>query len=79
MANEPEPKLPSQRAMMRSLAQQFEFDRDKTCQAFADALRCGKVRRGRNARDSSHEVYAVALWGDGERKGWLRKGNRQVA
>ena len=73
MADEPDPKPPSQRTMMRSLARQFEFDREKTCKAFADALRDGKVQRGRNARDSSHEVYAVALWGDGERKGWLHR------
>ncbi len=66
-------KLPSQRALMRRFAREFGFDRDRTCKAFADAEREGKVKRGRNARSSAPEVYAVALWGDGERKGWLRK------
>ena len=68
-----ETKAPSQRRVMRELARQFTYDRAATCKAFADAVRDGKVKRGRNARSSSPEVYAVALWGDGERKGWLRK------
>jgi DNA-binding transcriptional regulator YhcF (GntR family) len=66
-------KLPSQRTLMRNLARQLDFDRERTCKAFADAEREGKVKRGRNARNKVPEVYAVALWGDGERKGWLRE------
>ena len=66
-------KLPSQRTLMRNLARQLDFNRELTCKAFADAEREGKVKRGRNTRNSTPEVYAVALWGDGERKGWLRK------
>jgi len=58
---------------MRMLAREHGFDRELTCKAFADAERLGRVKRGRNARNSAPEVYAVALWGDGERKGWLRK------
>lgn len=66
-------KVPSQRTLMRALARQFGYDRSLTCKAFAEAERDGKVTRGRNARNSAPEVYANALWGDGERKGWLRK------
>lgn len=60
-------KLPSQRVVMRKLARAFGFDRERTCAAFADALRNGTVRHDRNARNRRPEAYAVALWGDGER------------
>lgn len=61
----------SQRECMRELLVQFGGDRDRVCAAYAQAERDGVVSRNRNANAMSPEDYAVALWEDGIKKGWL--------
>jgi hypothetical protein len=41
------------------------------CAAYAEAERDGQVRRKRNVNGKTPEEYALALWRDAEKKGWL--------
>lgn len=61
----------SQRDYMRELVAQFGGDRDRVCAAYAQAEWDGAVSRNRNANGMSAKDYAVALWEDGIKKGWL--------
>jgi hypothetical protein len=60
-----------QRAFMRNLVKSFGRDQYEVCAAYAEAERDGQVRRIKNASGKTPEEYALALWRDGEKKGWL--------
>jgi hypothetical protein len=60
-----------QRAFMRNLVNSFGRDQYQVCAAYAEAERGGQVRRIKNASGKTPEEYALALWRDGEKKGWL--------
>ena len=62
----------SQRDYMRELLVQFGSDRDKVCATYAQAERDGVVSRKKNTTGTSPEGYAIALWKDGARRGWLK-------
>lgn len=64
-------KMHTQRDYIRRLFAQFRGDKDKVCSAYALAERDGVVSRNRNANAMSSENYALALWEDGNNKGWL--------
>lgn len=44
----------------------------KVCAEFAQAVGDGLVRRKSNLNKVTQEQYALALWYDGAKKGWLR-------
>lgn len=56
---------------MRHLVHRFGADGDRVCAAYAQAERDGEVLRRRNGSALSADAYALALWKDGVRKGWL--------
>ncbi len=60
-----------QRAFMRNLVKSLGFDQYQVCAAYAEAERDGQVRRKRNVNGKTPEEYALALWRDAEKKGWL--------
>ncbi|GAA2867176.1 hypothetical protein GCM10010837_18110 [Aminobacter niigataensis] len=60
-----------QREHMRRLVAKLGRNQDAVCAAYADAERSGLVMRAKNTTGHSPEEYALALWRDGERKGWL--------
>lgn len=60
-----------QREYMRHLVAKLGRNQDTVCAAYADGERLGLVDRKKNSTGHSPEGYAVALWRDGERKGWL--------
>jgi hypothetical protein len=60
-----------QRTFMRNLVKSFGRDQYEVCAAYAEAERDGLVGRKRNASGKTPEEYALALWRDGEKKGWL--------
>lgn len=64
-------KQPTQREIMRRLAAQHGYNREKTCAAYIEAERRGEVPR-KEGRHIETERYAAKLWGDGIRKGWLK-------
>lgn len=66
----------TQRDYMRKLFQQFDGDKNRVCAAYAQAELDGVVSRNRNSHDRSPEDYAVALWEDGIKKGWLATNGR---
>jgi hypothetical protein len=60
-----------QRAFMRNLVKSFGRDQYQVCAAYAEAERDGLVGRIKNTSGKTPEEYALALWRDGEKKGWL--------
>lgn len=62
----------SQREYMRKLVNELGAEKNKVCAAYAKAELDGIVPRKRNANGTSPENYAVALWKDGLRRGWLK-------
>ena len=56
---------------MRSLYQKFGGDKERACNAFAEAELRGEITRRRTAGNNSAKQYAADLWSDGIRKGWL--------
>lgn len=60
-----------QREYMRQLVTKHGSDQKKVCAAYAKAERDGLVTRSRDENDTSPEVYAVTLWRDAQRWGWL--------
>jgi hypothetical protein len=46
-------------------------DREAVCAAYAEAEEDGEVFRRSNRLNKSPQDYALALWRDGEKKGWL--------
>jgi hypothetical protein len=60
-----------QRAFMRKLVKSLGRDQHEVCAAYAEAERDGQVRRKKNVNGKTPEEYALALWRDGEKKGWL--------
>jgi hypothetical protein len=60
-----------QREYMRKLVASMGRNQDAVCAAYAQAERDGLVERANNITGHSPEDYALALWRDGDRKGWL--------
>ena len=65
-------KMSTQREYMRKLVIEHGADMDKVCAAYAQAERDGIVARKKNANNTGSEGYAIALWKDGVRRGWLK-------
>ena len=61
-----------QRVHMCALFKKHEGNRVNACAEFAQAVREGLVKHKSNLNKVTHEQYAVALWYDGAKKGWLR-------
>ena len=61
-----------QRLHMRALFKKHEGNRVNTCAEFAQAVRDGLVKHKSNLNKVTQEQYALALWYDGVKKGWLR-------
>jgi hypothetical protein len=57
---------------MRALFQKHAGDKDKVCAEFAQAGRDGLVPHKSNLNKVTEEHYALDLWYDGIKKGWLR-------
>lgn len=64
-------KTTTQRDFMRKLSIELAGDKSMVCAAYAQGERDGLVARARNVHDREPESYAVALWEDGVKKGWL--------
>lgn len=60
-----------QRDYMRRLVASLGRSQTAVCTAYARAERNGLVVRANNTTGLTSEQYALALWRDGERKGWL--------
>lgn len=60
-----------QREYMRLLVQSLGRDREAVCAAYAEAEENGEVVRRSNNHNRTAEEYALALWRDGEKKGWF--------
>lgn len=69
----------TQRDYMRKLLVELGQDKEVVCAAYAQAEREGTVPRNRDSHDTAPEDYAVALWRDGQRKGWLEVGGAPAA
>ena len=61
-----------QRVHMRALFKKHEGNRVNACAEFAQAVREGLVKHKSNLNKVTQEQYALALWYDGAKKGWLR-------
>ena len=59
------------RECMRKLVTSLERDCETVFAAYAEAEVDGEVLRRSNALNKSPEEYALALWRDGGKKGWL--------
>jgi Ethanolamine utilization protein EutJ (predicted chaperonin) len=57
---------------MCALFKKHEGNRMKVCTEFAQAVRDGLVEHRSNLNKVTKEQYALALWYDGVKKGWLR-------
>lgn len=64
--------LPTQRTQMCALFRKHEGNKTKACAEFAQAVRDGLVEHKSNLNKVTKEQYALALWYDGAKKGWLR-------
>ncbi|MEO6607832.1 MAG: hypothetical protein ABIN69_05125 [Aestuariivirga sp.] len=60
-----------QREFMRGLVKQLGQNQKLVCATYSQAERDGIVERKNNATGLSAENYAIALWKDGLKKGWL--------
>ena len=56
---------------MRKLVAKHGREPDTVCPLYAKAERDGVVQRKSNKHGISSEEYAVRLYRDGDRKGWL--------
>ena len=65
--------VPTQREYMLEMFHQHGGDKDACCKDYAAAEEAGIVKRKNNSSRLTSEKYAIALWRDGERRGWLRK------
>ncbi len=61
-----------QREYICKVFREHEGDKEKACTSYAQAERSGLVRHKSNVGRLKPEQYAIALWSDGIRKGWLR-------
>jgi hypothetical protein len=61
-----------QRVHMCALFKKHEGNRMNACAEFAQAVREGLVKHKSNLNKVTKEQYALALWYDGVKKGWLR-------
>ena len=61
-----------QRVHMCVLFKKHEGNRVNACAEFAQAVRDGLVEHKSNLNKVTKEQYALALWYDGAKKGWLR-------
>jgi hypothetical protein len=57
---------------MCALFRKHEGNKMKACAEFAQAVRDGQVKHKSNLNKVTKEQYALALWYDGAKKGWLR-------
>jgi hypothetical protein len=60
-----------QREYMRKLVSSLGRNRNAVVAAYAKAERDGIVHRAKNSMDQDPDAYALALWLDGDRKGWF--------
>ncbi len=60
-----------QREFMRGLVKQLGHNQKLVCASYSQAERDGIVERRNNTTGLSAENYAIALWKDGLKKGWL--------
>ncbi|MGE4248497.1 MAG: hypothetical protein AB7F09_03855 [Parvibaculaceae bacterium] len=61
-----------QRDFMRKLVKQHGLDAPIVCSAFSEALKSGQVSWNSNTSNISADQYAVMVWMDGMKKGWLQ-------
>ncbi len=57
---------------MRALFKKHAGNKTKVCADFAQAVGAGLVKRKSNLNKVTQEQYALALWYDGTKRGWLR-------
>ena len=62
-----------QRDMMRQLYKAFPGDNHRVVDEYAAAEVRGEVKRGKNKNHLSPAEYALQLWQDGTRKGWIEQ------
>ena len=60
-----------QRELMRELFAKHEGNQNKVCEEYAIADRNGLVPHKSNRNNVPPEKYAIALWYDGIKRGWL--------
>jgi len=72
---ERETRYGKQRELMRALCAKHRGDPLKACGEFAAADRSGLVPHKSNRNKVAPEKYAVSLWYDGIKKGWLAQGD----
>ena len=62
-----------QRDMMRQLYKAFPGDNHRVVDEYAAAEMRGEVKRGKNKNHLRPAEYALQLWQDGTRKGWIEQ------
>ena len=60
-----------QREYMRILVNELGRNRSAVCASYAKAERDKLVVRKNNTHGKTPEDYALALWNDGDKKGWF--------
>jgi hypothetical protein len=60
-----------QRQYMFKMFKEYRGDKSQVCAAYAQGERDGIVTRTSKSTDTTPEKYALALWNDGQQKGWL--------
>jgi DNA-binding transcriptional regulator YhcF (GntR family) len=60
-----------QREYMRKMIEKHGLNPAAVCTAYEQAERDGVVFREKNSSRKTAKEYAIALWNDGERKGWF--------
>ena len=72
----PATKHSRQHDYMRELVTSLGYEQLAVCAAYAAAEADGLIARISNVHNRSPEEYALALWRDGVKKGWLRSPGR---
>ena len=70
---ERETRYGKQRELMRALCAKHGGDPIKVCEEYAAADRLGLVPHKSNRNNVPPEKYAISLWYDGIKRGWLTK------
>ena len=60
-----------QRELMRQLFARHSGNQAKACEEYAASIRSGIVPHKSNRNNIAPEKYAVSLWYDGTKRGWL--------
>jgi hypothetical protein len=68
----PEKQRYTQREYMCKMFREHRGDKIKVCTNYVQAERAGLVPRKSNVGRIKPEQYALGLWRDGVRRGWLR-------